>query len=209
MRSALAAIAVSTIAFAATSGCSTTSPASSAEPTSPGNGGGTATTPKEVKYYENGDHVVGTDIKAGVYRAEVEESAISLCTISQTSSNDKVMDIRNANEGSVIFTVANKKGTVVSFSGCAKIAQAADVLRKDAKPGNGWFLVGSELAPGKYTGKVDTESLMKLGTITQHSAKGTVMGIRNANAGNVVFTVKKSQGSVVSFSGFSSVKKTS
>lgn len=207
MRSALAAISVSIVAFAATSGCSTPSPASSAS-TSPGTTGGTATTPKEVKYYENGDHVVGTDIKAGVYRAEVEESAISLCTVSQTSSNDKVMDIRNANGGSGIFTVTNKKGSVVSFSGCAKIAEANDVLRKNAKPGDGWFLVGSEIAPGKYSCKVDTESLVKLGTITQHSAKGTVMGIRNANAGNVVFTVKKSPGSVVNFSGFSSVKKT-
>lgn len=206
MRSAVAAITVSIVAFAATSGCSTPSPGSSAS-TSTGTAGGTTTPPKEVKYYENGDHVVGTDIEAGVYRAEVEESVISLCTVSQTSSNDKVMGIRNANAGSVVFTVTNKKGSVVSFSGCAKIAKANDVLRKNAKLDNGWFLVGSELAPGKYTGKVDTESLVKLGTITQYNAKGTVMGIRNANAGNVVFTVKKSQGSVVNFSGFSSVKK--
>jgi len=110
------------------------------------------------------------------------------------------MDLRNANEGSVIFTVANKKGSVVSFSGCGKIALAELVVRKDAEPGNGYFLVGDELAPGKYSGTVDTESIMKLGTATQYSAKGAVMDLRNANSGKVVFNVKKTAGSVVSFS---------
>lgn len=167
-----------------------------------------STAPKpEVKVYENGDHIVGTDIKAGVYRAEVEDGIIALCNVTQSKENGDVMDLRNANEGSVIFTVKNKKGSVVSFSGCANTTLAKDALRKGAKPGNGWFLVGDELAPGKYSGSVDTESAMKLGTVSQFNAKGTVMDLRNANAGKVVFTVKKSKGSVVSFSGFSKVKK--
>lgn len=203
-----ALFAASTLATAIVlTGCSSSGATSSNESTQGGTGDKTASPSAEVKYYENGDHIVGTDIKAGVYRAEVEEGAITLCTVSQTSKSDKVMDVRNASEGSVIFTVADKSGTVVSFSGCTNIAKASDVVRKNAKPGNGWFLVGTELAPGKYTGKVDTDSLMKLGTITQFSAKGSVMSIRNANSGNVVFTVKASTGSVVSFSGFTSVKK--
>lgn len=208
MRPGIAVIASTLVAALTMAGCSSAGTNGAAGATAGGSSPEKSATAKaEVTYYENGDHVVGTDIKAGVYRAEVEKGAISLCTVSQTSESDKVMDVRNANEGSVIFTVTDKAGSVVSFSGCAKIAKAKDVLRKNAKPGNGWFLVTLELAPGRYRGKVDTDSMMKLGTIAQHNAKGGVMDIRNANAGNVVFTVKKAPGSVVSFSGFSEVKK--
>ena len=155
----------------------------------------------------NGDHVVGTDIKAGQYRAEVEESIISLCTVSQTKDDD-VLDIRNANEGSVIFTIQNKAGTVVSFSGCQNITLAADAVR--AKPSaitNGDWLVGPEVAAGKYRGTVDSDAAIALGTIVQMSKSGDVLDIRNANEGSVVFTVKDSKGSIVSFSGLKDIKK--
>lgn len=157
---------------------------------------------------ENGDHIVGTDIQPGVYRAEVDPGILELCTVSQSKANGTVMDVRNANEGSVIFTVVEKKDSVVSFSGCGLIALAKDVLRADTtEVTNGYWLVGSELKPGKYQGTVDADSLIKLGTITQFKANGGVMGIRNANSGKVVFTVKQAKGSVVSFSGFSKIKK--
>lgn len=155
----------------------------------------------------NGDHVVGTDIEPGQYRAEVEESVIALCTVSQTKDDD-VLDIRNANEGSVIFTVQDKDGTVVSFSGCQNITLAADAVRANPSPiTNGDWLVGPEVAPGKYRGTVDTDATIALGTIVQTSKSGEVMDIRNANEGSVVFTVENSKGSVVSFSGLKDIKK--
>lgn len=155
----------------------------------------------------NGDHIVGTDVQPGQYRAEVEDSIIPLCTVSQ-SADGNVLDIRNANEGSVIFTIQDRPGTVVSFSGCANIALAADVIRANPESiTNGYWLVGSELAPGQYRGVVDTDSVVKLGTASQTSAGGDVMDIRNANDGSVVFTVKDSKGSVVSFSGFKEISK--
>ena len=156
----------------------------------------------------NGDHVVGTDIDAGVYRAEVNSGFVSLCTVSQTKDGD-VMDVRNANEGSVIFTVKDAPGTVVSFSGCENIALAAESVRSNPSPiTNGDWLVGEELAPGTYRGLVDTDSAIKLGTISQISKDGDVMDVRNANEGSVVFTVKESAGSIVSFSGFKEIQKT-
>lgn len=206
------AAAATLVAVVALSACS--APSSSGGPADPGSTQSGATTkpgdasaPAEVTYYDNGDLIVGTDIKAGVYRAEVEDGIIALCTASQSTEAGKVMDVRNADEGSVIFTVVNKKGSIATFSGCGKIAAAKDVLRKNAKPGNGYFLVGDELAPGKYSATVDKDSMMKLGTVVQYSAAGKVMDIRNANSGKVVFTVKKAKGSVVSFSGFSKVTK--
>lgn len=154
----------------------------------------------------NGDHFVGTDMMPGQYRAEVEDSFIPLCTVSQ-SKGDEVIDVRNANEGSVIFTVKDSPGTVVSFSGCANIALAAESVRANPSPiTNGDWLVGPELAPGQYKGVVDTDSALKLGTAYQSSASGDVMDIRNANEGNVLFTVAESEGSVVSFSGFKSIE---
>lgn len=156
----------------------------------------------------NGDHIVGVDIEPGVYRAEVEAGIIELCTVAQTREDGDVMDVRNANEGSVIFTVKNKKNTIVSFSGCGMIAPAKDVLRKDPEEiTNGYWLVRSELEPGKYQGLVDTDSAIQLGTIYQMDADGDVMDLRNANEGKVVFTVKDKKGSVVSFSGFSEIKR--
>jgi hypothetical protein len=156
----------------------------------------------------NGDHVVGVDIKPGVYRAEVEESVIQLCTVSQTKADGGIMDVRNANEGSVIFTVKDAKDSVVSFSGCGLIGLAADMVRSDPDAiTNGYWLVGPELAAGRYQGVVDTESVVQLGTIVQQKANGDIMDIRNANEGKVVFTVKEAKGSVVSFSGFKEIKK--
>lgn len=215
MKKSIGVTAATLIAVFAVSGCSAPSsggsgpavPASAqSETTKPGDASEPAT-PAEVTYYDNGDLIVGTDIKPGVYRAEVEEGIIALCTASQTTESGKVMDVRNASEGSVIFTVVKKQGSTATFSGCAKIALAQDVLRKNVKPGNGYFLVGAELAPGKYSATVDKESMMKLGTVVQYSDKGKVMDVRNANSGKVVFTVRSSKGSVVSFSGFSNVTK--
>jgi len=211
MKKSIAA-AATLIAIFAASGCSAPSsgpavPGSTQSESATNGDGGTPAAPAEVTYYDNGDLIVGTDIKPGVYRGEVDEGIVALCTASQTTEAGKVMDIRNANEGSVIFTVVNKKGSTATFSGCAHIALAKDVLRKNAKPGNGYFLVGVELAPGKYSATVDKDSVMKLGTVVQESGKGKVMDIRNANSGKVVFTVKNVKGSVVSFSGFSKVTK--
>lgn len=155
----------------------------------------------------NGDHIVGADIDPGVYRAEVEDSFIPLCTVHQSVGED-ILDVRNANEGSVIFTVADKADSVVSFSGCSNIMLAADSIRPEPNPiTNGYWLVGEELAPGQYRGTVDTDSAIALGTILQHAADGGVMDVRNANEGNVVFTVKEAAGSVVSFSGFTEIEK--
>lgn len=215
MKKSIAATAATLIAVLVVSGCSALSsgdgkagaPGSAKSQTTPTGDGSTPPGPAEVKYYDNGDLIFGTDIKAGVYRGEVEDGAIPLCTASQTTEGGKVIDIRNANEGSVIFTVVNKPGSTVTFSGCANIALAKDILRKGAKPGNGYFLVGDELAPGKYSATVDKDSAITLGTVVQQSEKGKVMDIRNANSGKVVFTVRKSKGSVVSFSGFSKVTK--
>lgn len=192
-------------------GPKTATPAGAAAPAAASNtnaGGSKSEAPAAAPGISNGDHVVGTEFAAGQYRAEVEESVIALCTVSQ-SDGDKVMDVRNANEGSVIFTVKDKAGTVVSFSGCSNIGLAADSIRPNPSTiTNGDWLVGPELAPGQYKGVVDTDSPIKLGTITQTSKTGDVMDIRNANEGSVVFTVKESAGSVVSFSGFKEIQKT-
>lgn len=160
----------------------------------------------ESSTISGGDHVVGTDIAAGQYRAEVAGSIIALCTVSQTNG-DKILDVRNANEGSVIFTVQDVPGSIVSFSGCEKIALAADVIRANpTEITNGDWLVGSELAPGQYRGTVDSESTIPYGAISQ--TKGTqVLDIRNANEGSVVFTVKDVAGSVVSFQGLTDIRK--
>lgn len=155
----------------------------------------------------NGDHVVGTDIAAGQYRAEVDAGVIALCTVSQ-SEGGSVIDLRNANEGSVIFTVQDLPGTVVSFSGCENIALAADVLRENpGEIGNGDWLVGLELPPGQYQGAVDQQTVLKYGAITQTSADGSVIDLRNANEGNIVFTVQDFPGSVVSFQGLVDITK--
>lgn len=165
-------------------------------------------TQAEVATLGNGDHIVGVDIEPGVYRAEVDMGLIQLCTVSQSKEDGDIMDIRNANEGSVIFSVEKKKGSVVSFSGCGLIALAGDVLRKNPEEiTNGYWLVRSELKAGKYQGVVDTDSPIQLGTIIQTNADGDVMDLRNANEGKVVFTVKDKKGSVVSFSGFTEIKK--
>ncbi len=155
----------------------------------------------------NGDHIVGSDIAPGVYRAEVEDSIFTLCTVSQ-SKGDEILDIRNANEGSVIFTVKESDGSVVSFSGCANIGLASENIRANPDPiTNGDWLVGPELAPGTYRAVVDTDSVIELGTAVQTAADGDIMDIRNANEGNVVFTVKESEGAVVSFSGFKEISR--
>lgn len=67
-----------------------------------------------------GDHVVGTDLAPGQYRAEVKKSIIALCTVTQKNGSD-YLDVRNASEGSVIFTVQDVPGSVVSFSGLVDI----------------------------------------------------------------------------------------
>ncbi|HWM32738.1 MAG TPA: hypothetical protein VNR36_00720 [Pseudolysinimonas sp.] len=153
-----------------------------------------------------GDHIVGTDFAAGQYRAEVDEGIIALCTVSQ-AEGDNILDARNATEGSVIFTVQDIAGSVVSFSGCSDIALAADVVR--ATPSsitNGDWLVGTELPAGQYKGTVDTKALIALGTISQSDGKN-VLGIQIGDEGDVIFTVKDVPNSVVSFSGLTGIQK--
>ncbi|HRN28468.1 MAG TPA: TM2 domain-containing protein [Terrimesophilobacter sp.] len=155
----------------------------------------------------NGDHIVGSGIEPGQYRAEVEPAFIELCTVSQSRDSD-VIDINNAAEGSVIFTVQDLPGTVVSFSGCENIGLAADMLRSNPSTiTNGDWLVGGELAPGQYQGTVDQESAIAYGAITQTGTNGDIIDIRNANEGSVIFTVQDFSGSVVSFQGLVNIKK--
>jgi len=153
-----------------------------------------------------GDHIVGPNFAAGVYRADVAPGLFSLCTISQSNASGGIMDIRNANSGSVIFNVADEPGTTVNFSGCANIGLAQDRIRTNiTEITNGDWLVGDELAAGSYTCTVDTDSVIALGTVTQFGSNGSVIDIRNANEGNVVFNVQDAPGSIVSFSGCSTV----
>jgi len=162
--------------------------------------------PEPVATISGGDHVVGPNFAPGVYRADVSAGMFSLCTISQTNTNGNIMNIRNANSGSVIFAVADEPGTTVSFSGCSNIGLAHDRIRTDiAEITNGDWLVGDEVAPGSYTCAVDTSGIITLGTVTQTGANGSIMDIRNANEGNVVFNVQDAPGSVVSFSGCESI----
>lgn len=127
MKKSIAA-AATLIAIFAASGCSAPSsgpavPGSTQSESATNGDGGTPAAPAEVTYYDNGDLIVGTDIKPGVYRGEVDEGIVALCTASQTTEAGKVMDIRNANSGKVVFTVKNVKGSVVSFSGFSKVTK--------------------------------------------------------------------------------------
>ncbi|ROS75484.1 hypothetical protein [Cellulomonas sp. PhB143] len=158
----------------------------------------------------DGDYIVGTDIEPGQYRAHTTEGVIALCTISQTADNDDVIGINNGSEGDVIFTVTDKPGTDVSFSGCEDIVNTADVPGEKVDTiKNGDYLVGPQIDPGKYVGTVDTDAIMVLGTITQTKGNDDVIGINNGDAGNVNLTVKDVEGSVVSFDGFKEIKKVS
>ncbi|MDR0286054.1 MAG: DUF2510 domain-containing protein [Propionibacteriaceae bacterium] len=185
----------------------TEAPATNAAPASepPVNDATATATAPAATTISNGDHAVGPGFPAGVYRAEVDKGLFSLCTVSQ-QEGDNVLDVRNANEGSVIFTVADRPGSVVSFSGCQNIGLAQDMVRANPDPvTNGYWLVGSELQPGTYQCAVDTAGVFPLGTVTQFGADGQVVDIRNANEGNVIFTVQDQAGSVVSFSGCSTI----
>lgn len=153
-----------------------------------------------------GDHIVGPDFAAGQYRAEVKASMIALCTISQKNGDD-ILDIRVSSEGSVIFTVQDVADSVVSFSGCENIALAANVVRANpAEITNGDWLVGAELAPGRYSGTVDTASIVALGTISQTNGT-SVVDINTGTEGTVILDVADVAGSVVSFSGLLDIQK--
>ena len=161
---------------------------------------------KKVTVLEDGDYIVGTDIKAGQYRADVAGGLFELCTVSQ-SVGDDVIDVRNATEGSVIFDVANKKGSVVTFSGCENIVSTADVPGEaPSKLTNGDWLVGNQIKAGRYSATVDKDADIVLGSATQYDGQD-VVDVKVGDNGKVVFTVKDIPGSVVSFSGFDSITK--
>ena len=153
-----------------------------------------------------GDHIVGTDIAAGQYRAAVDDSFFDLCTVSQKNGDD-ILDIRTANEGSVIFTVQDIPGSVASFDGCSTIVSTTEVPgTAPARLGNGDWLVGTELTAGQYSATVDTAATIVLGMVSQ--TNGTeVLDITTGDTGNVVFTVKDVPGSVVSFTGVKDITK--
>jgi alpha-glucuronidase len=155
----------------------------------------------------NGDHLVGTDIDPGVYRADVKSGIMELCSVSQRKEDGQIIDIRLVDSGSVIFTVADVNGSVVSFTGCENIGLASERIRTEAQLGNGFWLVGEELAPGQYRCTVDTESTFVLGSVTQYDSGGSIMDIQIATEGSVIFTVRDSAGSVVDFSGCSEIAK--
>ncbi|WP_456843775.1 hypothetical protein [Cellulomonas sp. P5_C6] len=153
-----------------------------------------------------GDHIVGTDIAAGQYRATVDDSFFDLCSVTQKNGDD-ILDIRTANEGAVIFTVQDVAGSVVSFDGCSTIVSTAEVpgVAPD-QLGNGDWLVGNEITAGQYSAAVDTDAIIVLGSVTQ--TNGTeILDITTGDTGNVVFTVKDIPGSVVSFSGVKDITK--
>ena len=106
----------------------------------------------------------------------------------------------------MLFTVKDIEGSVVSFSGCVNIENTADVPGTLAETvTNGDYRVGIELAPGKYSAVVDTDSVIVLGSVTQYAENGDVIDLAVGDAGKVVFTVKDAAGSIVSFSGFSEI----
>ncbi|WP_456826169.1 hypothetical protein [Cellulomonas sp. P5_E12] len=153
-----------------------------------------------------GDHIVGTDIAAGQYRATVDDSFFKLGSVTQKNGDD-ILDIRTANEGSVIFTVQDVPGSVVSFDGFSTIVSTAEVPGvAPAQLGNGDWLVGNEITAGQYSAVVDTDAIIVLGSVTQ--TNGTeILDITTGDTGNVVFTVKDVPGSVVSFSGVKDITK--
>ncbi len=166
----------------------------------------TAPEPAKPKI-SNGHHVVGTDLAAGVYRAEVDRGLFELCTVTQ-KQGENILDLRNAGEGSVIFPVEDLPGSIVEFSGCDNIGLAADMLRTNpATITNGDWLVGSELPAGQYRGTVNLEAVIKLGSITQYGSNGDLIDLANANEGNVVFNVQDLPGSIISFSGLKDIQK--
>jgi hypothetical protein len=155
---------------------------------------------------DNGDFVVGTDIAPGVYRAEIETGFISLCVISQEDDAGGTLEARASNEGSLIFTVENIVGSHVIISGCTNIGLAYDKLRKNPSTiTNGFWLVGDELPAGTYQGTIDPHSAIVLGLVTQFDAHGEVIHSDGDTQGEMIFEVKDVPGSVVDFTGFSSI----
>ena len=163
--------------------------------------------PSSSSTIDNGDHVVGVDFEAGVYRADVQPNGVfTLCTLSQEDAQGNFLDIRSTTEGSVIFTVADQPGSVVSVVGCRDIGLASTMLRTNPDPiTDGYWLVGDELAPGAYTATVDVEASNPLATASQWAADGSLIDIHNLTTGDLTFTVADQPGSVVEFSGFSSI----
>jgi len=152
--------------------------------------------------------VVGADFAAGQYRAGVKKGIIEICSVAQKIDGN-VSDIRVSNSGSVIFSVQNVPGSVVSFTGCENIGLASNMLRPTPTAiGNGDWLVGSEIPAGQYKGTVDNTQAVKLGSITQHNGKD-VVDLALGNEGDVIFTVQDIPGSVVSFSGLVKIQKIS
>jgi hypothetical protein len=158
--------------------------------------------------YTNGHHLVGVEITPGVYRGEVEEGTILLCSVSQTDKDGEVLDVQSSKEGSVIFTVVDIPESHVTFQGCTNIGLAQENLRANpATITNGYYLVGDEIPAGTYRGVVDTEAITVLATATQSDARGFILAVEEAVEGELTFEIKDTPGSVVSFIGFSQIVK--
>jgi hypothetical protein len=68
----------------------------------------------------NGDFLVGTgpgQVAPGTYTFGVDSGLFELCTVSTESQDGSIIDINNANEGNVIFTVS-ADAFKLSVSGC-------------------------------------------------------------------------------------------
>ncbi len=161
-----------------------------------------------VSAFGNGDYLVGDSFPAGTYRAEVEPGYIEICSVTHKTASGDLVDWRSAGDGSVIFTVADIPGSIISFSGCQNIGIAADMIRSDPSTvTNGFWLVGDEIGAGMYQCTVDTTSVIAYGSVSQHGLDGSLIDWETGNAGNVLFNVQDTPGSVVEFSGCSEVVK--
>lgn len=69
----------------------------------------------------NGDWLVGTDIQPGQYQGTVDVTSIMPLGTASQYQGAEILDIQNAEEGNVIFTVQDIPLSVVSFSGFSAI----------------------------------------------------------------------------------------
>lgn len=69
----------------------------------------------------NGDWLVGTDIQPGQYQGTVDVASIMPLGTAAQFQGAEILDIQNAQEGNVIFTVQDIPLSVVSFSGFSAI----------------------------------------------------------------------------------------
>lgn len=75
----------------------------------------------------NGDFLVGTgpgQVAPGTYTWGVDAGLFDLCTVITEAQDGSILDLNNANEGNVIFTIA-PEAFKVSVSGCTPGTPAA------------------------------------------------------------------------------------